>query len=74
MAAWCNWRRTGYPDLGKNVINGAQGDKMPVRFAYGDNPKNFNGANVDIAVQNLQPTVDDQWSKTWLLQGTGKPW
>lgn len=74
MAAWCNWRRTGYPDLGKNIINGPKGNKMPVRFPYGDNPKNFNGDNVNKALQDLDPAVDDQWSKMWLLQGTGKPW
>ncbi len=74
VEAWFNWRRTGYPNLGQNIISGPQGDKIPVRFPYGDNEKNFNGGNVDIAIQDLQPAVDDIWSKMWLLQGTGKPW
>ncbi len=74
MDAWFNWRRTAYPNLGKNVISGPKGEKIPVRFIYGSNPKNFNGDNVNIAIQSLQPAVDDQWSKIWLLQGTGKPW
>lgn len=72
--AWFDWRRTGYPDLGKNLVNGPQGDKIPVRFYFGDSEKNFNAENVEVSIQNLEPAVDDQWSKMWLLQGTGKPW
>ncbi len=74
IEAWFDWRRTGYPDLGKNLVNGPQGNKMPVRFYFGDSEKNFNEDNVNKAIQNLEPAVDDQWSKIWLLQGTGKPW
>lgn len=74
IVAWFNWRRTGYPDLGKNVIAGPKGDKMPVRLAYGENSLKFNGDNLNRAVMNLEPAVNDQWSKMWLLQGTGKPW
>lgn len=74
VEAWFNWRRTGYPNLGKNIVSGPQGEKIPVRFFYGANEKNFNGDNVNVAIQNLQPAVDDQWSKMWLIQGTGKPW
>ena len=69
-----DWRRTGYPDLGKNLVNGPQGDKIPVRHAFGDSEKNFNEENVNKAIQNLEPQVDDLWSKMWLIQGTGKPW
>lgn len=74
VEAWFNWRRTGYPNLGKNIVSGPQGEKIPVRFFYGANEKNFNGDNVNAAIQNLQPAIDDQWSKMWLIQGTGKPW
>ncbi len=74
VEAWFDWRRTGYPDLGKNLVNGPQGEKIPVRFYFGDSEKNFNEENVNKAISNLQPAVDDQWSKMWLLQGTGKPW
>ncbi len=74
VEAWFNWRRTGYPNLGKNIVSSPQGEKIPVRFFYGANEKNFNGDNVNVAIQNLQPAVDDQWSKMWLIQGTGKPW
>lgn len=74
IEAWFDWRRTGYPDLGKNLVNGPQGEKIPVRFYFGDSEKNFNEENVNKAIQNLEPAVDDQWSKMWLLRGTGKPW
>lgn len=74
VESWFDWRRTGYPDLGKNIVNGPQGQKMPIRFYFGDSEKNFNEENVNKSIQNLEPAVDDQWSKMWLLQGTGKPW
>ncbi len=74
IEAWFNWRRTGFPKLGQNIINGPKEDKIPLRFPYGDNENNFNGENVAEAVQDLQPAVDDIWSKVWLLQGTGKPY
>jgi hypothetical protein len=69
-----DWRRTGYPNLGKNLVNGPQGEKIPVRHAFGDSEKNFNEENVNKAIQNLEPPIDDLWSKMWLIQGTGKPW
>lgn len=68
MEAWFNWRRTGYPSLEENIVNGSNGKKLPLRFPYGDNPKNFNRKNVDKGVQNLSPAIDDQWSKMWLLR------
>lgn len=74
VEAWFDWRRTGYPELGKNLVNGPKGDKMPIRFYFGDSEKNFNEENVNKSISNLEPPVDDQWSKMWLLQGTGKPW
>ncbi len=74
IEAWFDWRRTGYPDLGKNIVNGPRGEIMPIRFYFGDSEKNFNGENVNKAISNLDPPVDDQWSKMWLLQGTGKPY
>lgn len=74
VEAWFDWRRTGYPDLGKNLVNGPQGERIPVRVGFGDSEKDFNTDNVNKAIQNLEPAVDDHWSKMWLLQGTGKPW
>lgn len=71
---WFDWRRTGFPNIGKNLMNGPQGEKIPVRFMYGDNELNYNGQNANAAIANLAPTTNDQWSKMWLIQGTGKPW
>jgi hypothetical protein len=74
VEAYFNWRRTGYPNLGKNIVNGPKGDKIPVRLIYGTEEFNFNRDNTSAAINNLQPAQNDQWSKTWLNQGTGKPW
>lgn len=74
MEGWFNWRRTGYPDLGPNILNGPQGEKIPVRYIYGDSELNYNTENTNTAISRLEPAVNDQWSKMWLIQGTGKPW
>lgn len=63
--SWFDFRRTGYPDLNKNIISGTKGKKTPIRFFYTD-PYNEN--NMLKAIQNLQPTTNDQWSNMWLLQ------
>lgn len=77
--AWCDWRRTGLPDL----KFGARGrrDAMPIRFRYDADEKNRNSANYASAVSGLEQTSftaedgnDSAWSKMWLLQGTGKPY
>lgn len=72
--AWFPWRRTGLPNLGVNLVSGPFGEKMPVRFGYDNTSKILNTENVDTAIGRLSPTVDDHWSKTWLNQGTDKPW
>lgn len=71
---WFDWRRTGVPDLGANVILGSNGKKIPVRIIYPDAEKNLNSANVAEAITRLEPGEDSQWSKMWLLKGTNKPW
>ena len=71
---WFDWCRTGVPDLGANLILGSNGKKIPVRFIYPDGEKNLNSVNVTDAISRLDPAQDSQWSKMWLLQGTGKPW
>lgn len=71
---WFSWRKTGYPDLGKNLISASKGTKIPVRYGYGDPEKLRNTENTAAAVSRLTPAVDDQWSKMWLINGTGKPW
>ena len=72
--SWFVWRRLGIPNLGANLVAGPFGEKMPVRFAYDNNAKILNTANVDAAINRLAPTVDDHWSKMWLIEGTNKPW
>ena len=74
MDGWFDYRRTGFPNISGNIIAGDQGQKIPVRYMYGDNEFNYNPANTNAAVQRLEPATNTQWSKMWLLQGTGKPW
>ncbi|MCF0074083.1 SusD/RagB family nutrient-binding outer membrane lipoprotein [Dyadobacter sp. CY261] len=74
MEGWFDWRRTGFPDLGKNVTNGAQGSKIPVRYIYGESEINYNPANTNQAISRLSPATNNQWSKMWLIEGTSKPW
>ncbi len=77
--SWCDWRRTGYPEL----TYGDKGlrDAMPIRFQYGSAEIARNKNNYDTAVDGLQETAftatdgkDSSWSKIWLLQGTNKPY
>ncbi|GAA4434178.1 SusD/RagB family nutrient-binding outer membrane lipoprotein [Ravibacter arvi] len=71
---WFDWRRTGLPKLGKFVVEGSNGDKIPVRLIYGAKEYIVNEPHVREAVSRLQPQTDDQWSKMWLLQGGSQPW
>ncbi|HVW61955.1 MAG TPA: SusD/RagB family nutrient-binding outer membrane lipoprotein [Puia sp.] len=77
--AWMDWRRTGYPTLGVGWISYRA--KIPVRFAYFNTELQNNSANANAAISLLQKTDyvgtdgnNSCWSKTWLLQGTSKPW
>ncbi|REA59051.1 SusD/RagB family nutrient-binding outer membrane lipoprotein [Dyadobacter luteus] len=77
--AWFDFRRTGLPALVAG--NASTENVLPVRFNYGDNELNFNGSNADAAINKLEVTShsglrgkNSQWSKPWLVQGTGKPW
>ncbi|WP_160162381.1 SusD/RagB family nutrient-binding outer membrane lipoprotein [Ochrovirga pacifica] len=63
--SWFDWRRTGYPDLNTHIISGTKGQQTPLRFPYNDP---YNETNMLKAIQNLDPTTNDQWSKMWLLQ------
>ena len=74
MESWFDWRRTGFPTIGGNIINGANGSKIPVRYIYGESEINYNTENTNAAIARLAPGANDQWSKMWLIQGTGKPW
>jgi hypothetical protein len=77
--SWFDWRRTGFPRLQGATQQGV----LPVRFYYPLDERNLNEANANAAIEKLQASpFDDPWSggtknsiwaKTWLLQGTGKP-
>ncbi|ACT91880.1 SusD/RagB family nutrient-binding outer membrane lipoprotein [Dyadobacter fermentans] len=77
--AWFDYRRTGLPVL---VAGQAPASRaLPLRFIYSNNELNNNGANVRGAIDKLEETnfsgprkKNSQWSKPWLVQGTGKPW
>lgn len=77
--AWMDYRRTGFPELQP----GPASDQpvVAVRFQYGNDELNNNEANASAAVERLEVTPysgaegpNSQWSKPWILQGTGKPW
>lgn len=77
--AWFDYRRTGLPEFTAGPA--ADQPVLPVRFNYGSDELNNNEANAMQAVGKLEITPysgargqDSQWSKMWLLQGTGKPW
>ncbi|WP_149243276.1 SusD/RagB family nutrient-binding outer membrane lipoprotein [Dyadobacter sp. 32] len=68
MEAWFDYRRTGYPKIGKNIINGGKGDQIPIRYIYGESETNYNTENTNAAISRLSPATNDQWAKMWLLQ------
>ncbi len=75
--SWFDYRRTGFPNL--QVGPASPQPHLPVRFIYGENELNNNQANVEEALNRLEPLssatgVNNQWSKPWIIQGTGKPW
>lgn len=80
--AWMDFKRTGLPALTPGPA--AAEDVLPVRFRYGNDEWNNNRDNVQAALTSggLKvegynggiPNADTQWSKTWVLQNTGKPW
>jgi len=77
--AWFDYRRTGFPELVTGIS--AKRDKLPLRFYYMQAEIRLNADNTASAIDKLQVTGFSQadgknsaWSKSWLLQGTGKPW
>jgi hypothetical protein len=68
MESWFDFRRTGYPKIGKNIINAAKGNQIPVRYIYGESETNYNTANTNTAISRLSPAANDQWAKMWLIQ------
>ena len=79
--SWFDWRRTGLPELmtGPSAYRAA----LPLRWYYHfTNEISKNPDNAAIAINKLEPTQyigtdptkNSAWSKTWLLQNTGKPY
>jgi hypothetical protein len=77
--AWFDYRRTALPALTPGLAPASRA--LPLRFIYSNNEMNNNGDNVRSAIEKLEETnfsgprkKNSQWSKPWLVQGTGKPW
>ena len=82
VESWFDWRRTGFPVLKTGPVT-QYGPATPLRFMYPSpnlDPKYL--VNYNAAVAKLQATVyvpvgqsaDHNYSKMWLLQGTGLPY
>lgn len=77
--AYMDWRRTGFPVL--SVGWNSYRARIPLRFKYDNTELQNNPANSAAAISKLEVSTyngpdgsNSSWSKTWLLQGTGKPW
>jgi len=77
--AWFDYRRTGYPILKAGPA--AERTQLPVRIPYMQNELSVNQKNAEEALKRIEKTIYSQadnensaWSKSWLLQGTNKPW
>lgn len=75
--SWFDYRRTGLPNLQAGPA--AEQPYLPVKLIYGENEINNNQANLEEALNRLEklPAAtgsNTQWSKPWIIQGTGKPW
>ena len=71
--SWCDWRRTGFPDL--TVGPKGTRDAMPLRRQYGGSEKASNNANYNDAILSLEESAftaqdgkDSAWSLFWLLK------
>ncbi|MEK7718235.1 MAG: SusD/RagB family nutrient-binding outer membrane lipoprotein [Bacteroidota bacterium] len=82
VEAWFDYRRTGYPVLVTGPVT-QYGAALPLRFIYpvpSQDPKYL--VNYNAAVAKLEATSyvstgqskDHNYSRMWLLQGTGKPY
>jgi hypothetical protein len=78
--AWNDYKRTGLPAFTLSDVV-ARAPYPALRFGYGNDELNNNTTNVDAAISGLETTgysgligKNSVYSKTWLLQGTGKPY
>jgi len=77
VEAWMDFRRTGLPALKAGPASAEP--VLPVRFIYGSAEQLANSANIQEAIGRLEQNAhskqpNSQWSKPWIIQGTGKPW
>jgi hypothetical protein len=77
--SWMDYRRTGLPALQTGPASPEP--VLPVRFIYSDDETLRNESNANEAIDRLEETdysnlrgANSQWSKPWIIQGTGKPW
>jgi hypothetical protein len=77
--SWFDYRRTGLPALKAGPAG--KRSQLPVRFYYMTSELTLNQANATDALGKLEVTQYTQadgensaWSKSWVVQGTGKPW
>ena len=77
--AWFDYRRTGLPALKAGPAG--KRSELPVRFYYMTNELLLNEQSAQGALEKLEITNYSQadgensaWSKSWVVQGTGKPW
>jgi hypothetical protein len=79
--SWFDYRRTGLPNL--QTGESAKREALPIRFYYNyDGEIAKNTVNAEAAIDKLEATAfkgndisnNSAWSKTWLLQGTNKPY
>lgn len=77
VEAWMDFRRTGWPDLKAGPASPQP--VLPLRFIYGSAEQLANPTNIEEAITRLEQNQysnqpNSQWSKPWVVQGTGKPW
>ena len=81
LEPWLNWSRTGYPDLKTGPV-ASYGAALPLRLQYPTpNSDEKYMINYNEAVDRLEKTIyvptgqskDHSYSKTWVIQNTGKP-
>lgn len=77
--AWFDYRRTGLPALKAGPV--ALRTQLPLRLPYPENELSVNQKNSAEAIERLEVTLHSQadgknsaWSKSWLQQGSSKPW
>jgi hypothetical protein len=64
IQAWCEWRRTGVPNLVPTSFAPA-GAEIPRRYVYATNEYSLNPTGVSGGVNDLTPDDDVQTSRMW---------